>query len=102
MNRREFIKLSGAAGISVIPAFRVKLNITLLPENAFYAGYRDFNLTEKTSGRELRKRFNEQIFQIMKEWGFNFARIPMSYRNWSLVDDRFTIGNPEFLIVFGL
>ncbi len=82
--------------MAVIPGFQVKLDEILLPENALYAGYRGFNLTEKASGRGPRKRFNEEDFQIMKEWGFNFARIPMSYWNWSTIDDWFTIDEDIF------
>ncbi len=26
--------------------------------------------------------FFEDDFKWMQEWGFNFARIPMNYRNW--------------------
>lgn len=50
-----------------------------------------FNLTEKTSGEGPRRKFNEEDFEIMRNWGMNFARIPMSYWNWASRDDWYTI-----------
>ena len=35
--------------------------------------------------------FPEEHFRWMREWGFNFARLPMDYRNWSLTNDWFSI-----------
>jgi endoglucanase len=55
-----------------------------------------FNLTEKTSGEGPRRRFNEEDFEIMKGWGMNFARIPMSYWNWASRDDWYTIDENVF------
>ncbi|OGU28984.1 MAG: glycoside hydrolase [Ignavibacteria bacterium GWA2_35_9] len=53
--------------------------------------YRGFNLTQKTGGVGPRRKFEEEDFEIMADWGFDFARIPMSYWNWSSKDDWFTI-----------
>jgi hypothetical protein len=39
--------------------------------NMFYRG-----------GSDTDSRFNENDFQLMAEWGFNFVRIPMDYRIW--------------------
>jgi endoglucanase len=67
-------------------------NVTLPAETTLvFSRYRGFNLTEKTAGVGPRMRFNEEDFQIMKEWGMNFARIPMSYWNWASRDDWYTI-----------
>lgn len=44
--------------------------------------WRGFNLTELTSGRRGQS-FRESDFQWMAEWGFDFARLPMSYWSWS-------------------
>ncbi len=53
--------------------------------------YRGFNLLEKFGVRGPRKRFNEEDFEIMAQWGFDFARIPMSYWNWASTDDWYSI-----------
>ena len=38
-----------------------------------------------------KRKFEEEDFEIMADWGFDFARIPMSYWNWSTKEDWFTI-----------
>jgi endoglucanase len=49
--------------------------------------WRGFNLLEKfTKRREGNPAFPETDFQIMQEWGFDFARLPMSYHCWSEPD----------------
>jgi endoglucanase len=53
--------------------------------------YRGFNLLAKFSARDPRRKFDEEDFEIMAEWGFDFARIPMSYWNWASKDDWYTI-----------
>jgi len=91
MHRREFIKTGSAAGL-----------ITLVPKNlpSIFEGYtnavkipiyKGFNLLEKFSGRGERKKFNEEDFEIMAGWGFNFARIPMSYWHWASKDNWYAI-----------
>lgn len=44
--------------------------------------WRGFNLTELTGGRRG-QHFVEADFALMAEWGFDFARLPMSYWAWS-------------------
>jgi endoglucanase len=53
--------------------------------------YRGFNLTEKAGGWGPRKKFNEEDFEILSDWGLNFARIPMSYWNWASKNDWYSI-----------
>jgi len=36
-------------------------------------------------------QFPEEDFAWMRDWGFDFVRIPMSYRQWIDGDDRFAI-----------
>jgi endoglucanase len=48
--------------------------------------WRGFNLTELTGGRRG-QQFRELDFQWMKEWGFDFARLPCSYWAWSSTKD---------------
>lgn len=35
--------------------------------------------------------FSEEEFQIIANWGFNFVRLPLSYRVWGSVDDLYRI-----------
>jgi len=91
MKRREFIKLSSAAtALSLFGA-----SGTLLADSKHsgitFPRYRGFNLLEKFGSQNPRMRFNEEDFEIMAEWGFDFARIPMSYWNWASIDDWYTI-----------
>lgn len=48
--------------------------------------WRGFNLTELTGGRRG-QAFREADFAWMAEWGFGFARLPMSYWAWSQPED---------------
>lgn len=43
---------------------------------------RGFNLTELTGGQRG-QRFRKSDFEWMAEWGFDFARLPLSYWAWS-------------------
>lgn len=91
MNRRDFIKTTSAATAASLTGIHCS---TFFPqENPMlkYSQYRGFNLTEKTGGLGPRRKFNEEDFEIMSEWGMDFARIPMSYWNWASKDNWFTI-----------
>ncbi len=44
--------------------------------------WRGFNLTEKFTAKR-NSRFLESDFEWMAEWGFDFARLAMSYRCWT-------------------
>jgi len=61
-----------------------------------YSGYRGFNLLAKFSGTGPKRKFEEEDFEIMADWGFDFARIPMSYWNWASVDDWYNIDEEFF------
>ncbi len=52
-----------------------------------------FNLPIASTMGETRSPgfFKEDDFKMIADFGFNFVRIPMSYRVWSSVDDPFTI-----------
>ncbi|MEX0601793.1 MAG: cellulase family glycosylhydrolase [Bacteroidota bacterium] len=105
MRRREFIKAGSALAVLSVTGNRWNLHAHPIPglpgttragmpgfaDPRDFSRYRGFNLTEKTGGRGPRKRFNEEDFEIMAEWGLTFARIPMSYWNWSSTDDWYTI-----------
>jgi len=87
MYRRDFIAASTAAAASLhmssllrAEEVPVKINQPQIPH------WRGFNLTELTGGRRGH-RFLESDFAWMAEWGFNFARLPLSYWAWSTSKD---------------
>jgi len=86
MERRKFLQLGmglTASGLFV-PSFLAKANsftaLNKLPK------WRGFNLLEKFNA-EASQPFRESDFKMMAEWGFDFARLPMSYHCWSKPDD---------------
>jgi len=92
MNRRDFIKTSSAA-LGAMSISGVGLEAIAKPDQPKhkFPRYRGFNFTEKTGGRGPRKKFNEEDLEIMADWGFDFARIPMSYWNWASKEDWYKI-----------
>ncbi|HJX72369.1 MAG TPA: twin-arginine translocation signal domain-containing protein, partial [Bacteroidales bacterium] len=91
MDRRDFIKTSSALGALTIPG--IGINAFTSPDKNIFdlPRYRGFNLLAKFSGHEPRRQFEEEDFEIMAGWGFDFARIPMSYWNWASKDDWYAI-----------
>jgi len=87
MNRRQFINtsLTGSAVCLASPLIwpASAASATLPePDASKLPRWRGFNLTEKfTAGGQ--KPFREADFEWMAAWGFNFARLPMSYHCWS-------------------
>lgn len=88
MNRRTFIGGSAAAA-GVLLASSLKAGLAVAPKprpQPRIPRWRGFNLTELTSGQRGHS-FRESDFQWMKEWGFDFARLPCSYWAWSSAKD---------------
>lgn len=80
MNRRAFLK-SAATGALALPAVLLAAEA---PSAAKLPRWRGFNLLEKfTKRREGNPPFQEFDFAVMQEWGFDFARLPMSYLCWA-------------------
>jgi endoglucanase len=85
MRRREFLKLAaGAAAWGVAGACageggtgegESKVTPSRLPR------WRGFNLLEKFTA-DKNAPFQESDFALIAEWGFDFARLPLSYRTW--------------------
>jgi endoglucanase len=102
MNRRNFLFTAGtAAAGSIIMNESVLANPLSNPADIKPSKiplWKGFNLTELFSGNKV-EYFKEQDFQMMAEWGFNFARIPMSYWSWSKPDDWMKIDGDVFKIV---
>ncbi len=91
MNRRDFIYTSGALAAGTFAGLNMLSCATTQTPSLTFPRYRGFNLLEKFSGTGPRRIFQEEDFEIMTGWGFDFARIPMSYWQWSSPDDWFTI-----------
>lgn len=80
MNRRRFLSTAaGAAAALSLPnlglasgAARVKL-----------PRWRGFNLLEKFDAGWSFSLYRESDFQMISDWGFDFVRLPMSYRCWA-------------------
>ncbi len=85
--RRRFLKTSAQLAVAGFSA-------PWLAEKASGSGitaarlprWRGFNLLEKFIGERSRP-FLEADFEWMAEWGFDFVRLPLSYRAWTPGDD---------------
>lgn len=81
MNRREFLQTTAGVALYATAARAAtkgasRVNASKLPR------WRGFNLLEKFVG-ERNAPFRESDFEWMKEWGFDFVRLPLSYRCWA-------------------
>src|SRR5215218_3057891 len=89
MNRRIFLKQTGCA-VAVVAAAPLASSAAELksPTAAKLPRWRGFNLLEKFVARkEGTPPFRESDFELMTEWGFDFARLPMSYVCWADLSD---------------
>jgi len=82
MHRRDFLKSTalGAAALALTHSAPAAPTPFRAPR------WRGFNLLEFFSGQGPARAFREFDFETMAAWGFNFARIPMSYWHWSRPD----------------
>ncbi|MEJ2053067.1 MAG: cellulase family glycosylhydrolase [Calditrichaceae bacterium] len=87
MKRRDFLRTGAAATVLAVTISPSTLLSDNVQSKIVFPRYRGFNLLAKFSARGPRRKFNEEDFEIMAEWGFDFARIPMSYWNWTSKDD---------------
>lgn len=92
MKRRAFLKTTGrtlafatvAARFAHLPLAARELP---MPSASKLPRWRGFNLLEKfTRQRNGNGPFLASDFELMSEWGFDFARLPMSYQCWSEPD----------------
>ena len=88
MNRRTFLKQIGCAVTVAASASLVSGAAELKsPTAGKLPRWRGFNLLEKFVAREEgNPPFLQSDFEWMAEWGFNFARLPLSYHCWSEPD----------------
>jgi len=88
MTRRHFIKTSAAATAGALlstSALQAKAEAAPRPQPRI-PRWRGFNLTELARGARGQS-YHEADFALMAEWGFDFARLPMSYWAWADVHD---------------
>ena len=88
MNRRRFLLASSslAAGLLLTKRLQAMDTIAKVKPQPRIPLWRGFNLTELTGGQRGQE-FRESDFAWMAEWGFNFARLPLSYWAWSSPQD---------------
>ena len=95
MRRREFLTV-GAAAIagagmvfenSAVAAGTQPSLAVVEPSWKRLPQWRGFNLLEKFMQPSGNKRFVEDDFRMMHDWGFDFVRLPMDYRNWIVDGD---------------
>src|SRR5205085_118678 len=81
MDRRQFLRVATAAAGAGVVAGEARPAELPEPSAAKLPRWRGFNLLEKfiAPGRP----FVEDDFAWLAEWGFNFVRLPLSYRCWS-------------------
>jgi len=91
VKRREFLKTNAALGAMMLSGACIKAAPAAEKAAVPFPRYRGFNLLAKFGGRGPRQKFREEDFEIMAEWGFDFARIPMSYWSWASKDDWYTV-----------
>jgi endoglucanase len=91
MNRRDFLKTSGAFAAMTITGIKANAMAESKKPDPNFSRYRGFNLLAKFGEWGPRAKFEEEDFEIMTEWGFDFARIPMSYWRWASKNDWFKI-----------
>ena len=100
MNRRDFLKTSGIIAATAIsgckssdtPASGANMTANSQKTTLKFPRYRGFNFPVGFGSKgPQRRKFDEKDFEIIKEWGFDFGRIPMSYWNWADKDDWYNI-----------
>lgn len=95
MDRRSFLSGLAATGVAVSAAANGEVAsqtpAALVPQpNLVHPlqRYRGFNIQwQRRPGETTKPAFAEQDFAWMQQWGFNFARIPLSYWIWGKPTD---------------
>ena len=92
MTRRDFLGASTAAAAAalLLPNHLMAQPSAAPRSQQRIPRWRGFNLTELTRG-DRGHEFKEADFALMREWGFDFARLPCSYWAWSSAKDWMTI-----------
>ncbi len=88
MERRKFLRTAAGLGALSILSFKNAGIAKPNPNKNKLPRWRGFNLPEKFDGAH-NQPFREDDFKFMADQGFNFARLPMSYRCWSKPENWF-------------
>jgi endoglucanase len=85
MTRRKFLQTTSTCAVALAAASPLTLRAaTESPTAKRLPRWRGFNLLEKFIARgESNPPFRKSDFELMAEWGFDFARLPMSYLCWA-------------------
>jgi endoglucanase len=97
MNRRQFLRSTTTFAVttSLTPSL-VQAEARQKPTPAQLPRWRGFNLTEKyVKHREKNPPYRKTDFEMMSEWGFDFARLPLSYLCWTEPGDWLKIREAE-------
>ncbi|RZK81105.1 MAG: glycoside hydrolase [Pedobacter sp.] len=86
MERRKFIQIGSIVGAAGLLAPILQTQATSFKKVNKLPRWRGFNLLEKFNG-DYNQPFKEEDFKMMAAWGFDFARLPMSYHCWSKPSD---------------
>lgn len=83
-NRRDFLKLAGTAGLTLGASGPAALaaGAGTAPVRNALPRWRGFNLQYLYRSGGEPNLPDEDHFRWIAGWGFDFVRIPMSYRNW--------------------
>jgi endoglucanase len=104
MNRRKFLYATCAltTAAATLPASTLDA-AEMKPASARHLPrWRGFNLLEKFSQQPGgNPPFQESDFALLAEWGFDFVRLPMSYRCWTDSADWFKLKEKELMHVDG-
>ena len=99
IDRREFLRIMAAASLGIMSHNSIRaMESSDSTISSPFASPRP-KVKERLIGFNLLNKFNpdyhtpfsEEDFEIMAEWGFNFARIPLSYWCWSSEDDWYRV-----------
>ena len=87
--RRNFLK-SSIAFAAILPSLKSISEVFTDPDYKHLPRWRGFNLLEKFDGNS-NQPYKEMDFKMIHEMGFDFVRLPMSYRCWSTPDNWYQI-----------
>ncbi len=103
LNRRTMLtSMLGAAAISTLPTAFTGLARAARPWNSINPRWYGFNLLEYFSTDPAWMKyfpykndgdFREDDFRWMRDWGFNWVRLPMDYRFWTDPNDSMKIND---------
>ncbi len=87
IDRRDFLAMPATVAASILlDRLRPQAAAAIRWPQPTIPLWRGFNLTELMDGQHPQP-YQESDFQLIAQWGFNFARLPCSYWTWSSKND---------------